>query len=66
VSWAAARYWLVGCIAALPLAACGGASAPATLTTPMAAQQVGGKALALEDQFISVISRVSQSVGPPI
>jgi len=64
VSWAAARYWLVWCVAALALAACGGggASAPARLTTPTTAQQVGGNPAALEDQFISVISRVSQSV----
>ena len=61
---AAARYGLVCCIAALTLAACGGGgtSAPAALTTPTTAQQVGGDATALEDQFISVISRVSQSV----
>ncbi len=32
------------------------------LTTPTAAQPAGGDATALEDQFISVINRVSQSV----
>jgi putative serine protease PepD len=64
VSWAGARYWLACCTATLALAACGGGgtSAPAALTTPTAAQQVGGDATALEDQFISVINRVSQSV----
>ncbi len=58
------RFWLAGSIAAIALASCGGGGspAPATLTTPTAAQPAGGDATALEDQFISVIKLVSQSV----
>jgi putative serine protease PepD len=58
------QYWLAGSVAAIALSACAsGASAPpSALATPSANQPAGGDATALEDQFISVISRVSQSV----
>jgi putative serine protease PepD len=64
VSSVGPRCWLAGSIAAIALASCGGGGspAPATVTTPTAAQPAGGDATALEDQFISVINRVSQSV----
>lgn len=58
------RYWLAGFVAAIALASCvGGASAPqSAVATPSANQPAGGDAMALENQFISVINRVSQSV----
>jgi putative serine protease PepD len=63
-SFGRTRYWLAGFIAVIALAACGGGepAPPSALATPIASQPVGGDATALEDQFISVISRVSQSV----
>jgi putative serine protease PepD len=63
-SFGRTRYWLAGCIAVIALAACGGGEPPpaSALTTPIASQPAGGDATALEDQFISVIGRVSQSV----
>ncbi len=64
VSSAGTRYWLAGSIVAIALASCvgGGSSTPVAVATPIATQPAGGDATALEDQFISVISRVSQSV----
>ncbi len=58
------RCWLASSVVAIALASCvGGASAPpSALATPSAYQPSGGDTTALEDQFISVISRVSQSV----
>jgi S1-C subfamily serine protease len=59
-----ARWWLAGSFVAFALASCGGQGSPSTasLTSPTAAQPAAGDATALENQFISVISRVSQSV----
>jgi len=58
------RSWLLASVAAIALAACGSGATPppSALATPTAGQPAGGDATALEDQFISVISRVSQSV----
>ena len=58
------RYWFAGFVAVVALASCtGGGPAPtSTLATPSAGPSVGVDATALENQFISVISRVSQSV----
>jgi putative serine protease PepD len=58
------RSWLLASVAVIALAACGGGAPrpPSALVTPTAGQPAGGDATALEDQFISVISRVSQSV----
>jgi putative serine protease PepD len=58
------RYWFAGSAAAIAVASCvGGASAPqSAVVTPSANQPAGGDAMALENQFISVINRVSQSV----
>lgn len=58
------RYWFAGSAAAIAVASCvGGASAPqSAVVTPSANQPGGGDAMALENQFISVIKRVSQSV----
>jgi len=58
------RFWLASSVAVLALTACGGAASapPPAPTTPIASQPAVGDASALEDQFISVISRVSQSV----
>jgi putative serine protease PepD len=59
-----ARYWLAASVVAFALASCAGQgpTSPAPLTSPSAAQSANGDATALENQFISVISRVSQSV----
>jgi len=64
VSVGGTRYWLAGFVAVIALASCGGGQPepPSALTTPTASQPAGGDATALEDQFISVISRVGQSV----
>ena len=63
-SFARNRSWLLASVAVIALAACGGGAPPppSALATPTASQPAGGDATALEDQFISVISRVSQSV----
>lgn len=58
------RYWLAGFVAVVALASCaGGGPAPtSTAATPNAGPSVGVDATALENQFISIIGRVSQSV----
>jgi putative serine protease PepD len=58
------RSRLAGSIAAIALASCAGVGSPGPVApaTPPANQPAGGNATALEDRFISVISRVSQSV----
>jgi putative serine protease PepD len=59
-----AQHFLAACAAVIALAACGGGEAapPSASTTPTAGQPAVAGASALEDQFITVISRVSQSV----
>lgn len=54
----------MGLVTVVALASCGGGepSAPSALTTDGVSAAAGGDATALEDQFISVISRVGQSV----
>jgi putative serine protease PepD len=58
------RSRLAGSIAAIALASCAGVGSPGPVApaTPPANQTAGGNATALEDRFISVISRVSESV----
>jgi putative serine protease PepD len=58
------RSRLAGPIAAIALASCAGVVSPGPVApaTPPANQPAGGNATALEDRFISVISRMSQSV----
>jgi putative serine protease PepD len=60
------KRWLAkwtGLMAAIALSSCGGGSSgPAAVTTPVPSQPVAGNVASLEDQFISVINRVSQSV----
>jgi putative serine protease PepD len=58
------RSLLAGSIAAIALASCAGVATPGSVApaTPPANQTAGGNATALEDRFISVISRVSESV----
>lgn len=59
-----ARYWLAGFVAMVALASCAsaGAAPTSTVATPTAGPSAGVDATALEDQFISIIGRVSQSV----
>ncbi len=59
-----ARWWLAGSFVAFALASCAGQGSPsaASLASPTAAQPAAGDATALENQFISVINHVSQSV----
>jgi putative serine protease PepD len=58
------RSRLAACIATIALASCVGVGPPGPVApaTPPANHTAGSNATALEDQFISVISRVSQSV----
>ncbi len=60
----ARKHWLAAFAAAIALAACGGGQPPpqSAFTTPSASQPAEGDATALENQFIAVIGRVSQSV----
>jgi S1-C subfamily serine protease len=64
VSSAGPRSRLAGSIAAIALASCVGVGSPGAVAqaTPAANSPAFGNATSLEDQFISVISRVSQSV----
>ncbi len=58
------KHWLAAFAAVIVLGACGGGQAPppSAAASPTAGQPAGGDATALEDQFISIIARVSQSV----
>lgn len=63
-SFGRTRFCLAGFGAVIALSSCGGAqpAPPSAQTTPTAGQPAGGDATAVENQFISVISRVGQSV----
>jgi putative serine protease PepD len=59
------KHWIAAFAAVIALGACGGGQAtapPSALATPSAGRPAEGDATALEDQFISVIERVSRSV----